>query len=287
VADLLPDRLAAVLAVVYLIFNQGYGGRGDLASEAIRLGRALVELMPDEPEAHGLLALMLLHDARREARFQGDELVLLADQDRSLWNEPQIANGRALLDRAVALHGRGPYVIQAAIASLHTEHPRDWGQIAALYGALVRLTVSPVIELSWAIAIAESQGPQAGLEIIDRLALGGLSLSARNPRRAAAPPRTYLGSSEGTRACAHACPQRRGAPAARATTRGAPDDTLERRGRCRQKHLKRPTPRGRGGSARSTRSPSCAPRSTCGSPRQTMSVTRISCRCRSTGTGQA
>jgi RNA polymerase sigma-70 factor (ECF subfamily) len=107
VADLLPDRLAAVLAAVYLIFNQGYGGRGDLASEAIRLGRALVELMPDEPEAHGLLALMLLHDARREARFQGDELVLLADQDRSLWNEPQIANG--------ALCSIGPWLCTDAV----------------------------------------------------------------------------------------------------------------------------------------------------------------------------
>ena len=105
--DLLPDRLAAVLAVVYLIFNAGYSGRGDLAADAIWLGRALAELMPDEPEVHGLLALMLLHDARREARFADGELVLLADQDRSRWNGAEIAAGRAALDRALALHGRG------------------------------------------------------------------------------------------------------------------------------------------------------------------------------------
>jgi RNA polymerase sigma-70 factor, ECF subfamily len=168
---LLPDRLAAVLAVVYLIFNEGYGGRGDLANEAIRLGRALVELMPDEPEAHGLLALMLLHDSRREARFQDDDLVLLAEQDRTLWNAAEIGEGRRLLSRALALHGHGPYVVQAAIASLHADEPPDWPQIAALYGELARLTASPVVELNRAIAIAEAQGPEAGLDIIDRLAL--------------------------------------------------------------------------------------------------------------------
>jgi RNA polymerase sigma-70 factor (ECF subfamily) len=168
---LLPDRLVAVLAVVYLIFNQGYGGRGDLAAEAIRLGRALAELMPDEPEVHGLLAMMLLLDARREARFRGGDMVLLADQDRSLWDTAQIADGRAVLGRALALHGRGPYVVQAAIASLHADEPRDWPQIAALYGELSRLTDSPVVELSRAVAVAEVQGPQAGLDIVDRLAL--------------------------------------------------------------------------------------------------------------------
>ena len=168
---LLPDRLAAVLAVVYLIFNEGYGGRGELVSEALRLGRALAELMPDEPEVHGLLALMLLHDARREARFRGGDLVLLADQDPSLWDTAQIADGRAALDRALALHGRGPYVVQAAIASLHAEEPRDWTQIAALYGELALLTDSPVVELSRAVAVAEEQGPEAGLDIVDRLAL--------------------------------------------------------------------------------------------------------------------
>jgi RNA polymerase sigma-70 factor (ECF subfamily) len=168
---LLPDRLAAVLAVVYLIFNEGYGGRGELAGEALRLGRALAELMPDEPEVHGLLAMMLLLEARRHARFRGDDLVLLADQDRSLWDTAQIAEGRAVLDRALALRGRGPYVVQAAIASLHADEPRDWPQIAALYGELSRLTDSPVVELSRAVAVAEAEGPEAGLQIVDGLAL--------------------------------------------------------------------------------------------------------------------
>jgi RNA polymerase sigma-70 factor (ECF subfamily) len=168
---LLPDRLVAVLAVVYLIFNEGYGGRSELAAEALRLGRALAELMPDEPEVHGLLAMMLLHDARRGARFRGGDLVLLADQDRSLWDTAQIAHGRAVLDRALTLHGRGPYVVQAAIASLHADEPRDWPQIAALYGELARLTDSAVVELNRAVAVAEEQGPEAGLDIVDRLAL--------------------------------------------------------------------------------------------------------------------
>ena len=168
---LLPDRLGAVLAVVYLIFNEGYGGRGELAAEAIRLGRALAELMPDEPEVHGLLAMMLLHDARRKARFRDGELVLLADQDRSLWDRAQIEAGREALDRSLALHGRGPYVIQAAIASLHADERPDWPQIAALYGELSRLTDSPVVDLNRAVAVAEEQGPQAGLDIVDRLGL--------------------------------------------------------------------------------------------------------------------
>jgi len=168
---LLPERLAAVLAVVYLIFNEGYSGHPELADEALRLGRALAELMPDEPEVHGLLALMTLHDARREARFRGVELVLLADQDSSLWNQAQITAGRASLDRALALHGRGPYVVQAAIASLHADEPRDWRQIAALYGELKRLTGSPVVELNRAVAVAETDGPQAALEIVDGLEL--------------------------------------------------------------------------------------------------------------------
>ncbi|HEY3764919.1 MAG TPA: DUF6596 domain-containing protein [Gaiellales bacterium] len=169
--DLLPDRLTAALAVVYLIFNEGYGGRGDLAAEAIRLGRALAELMPDEPEVHGLLALMLLHDARRAARFRDGELVLLTDQDTALWDAAEIAQGRATLDRALALHGRGPYVVQAAIAALHADQPRDWDEIAALYAELSRLTESPVVELGRAVAVAESDGPQAALEIADRLEL--------------------------------------------------------------------------------------------------------------------
>jgi RNA polymerase sigma-70 factor (ECF subfamily) len=168
---LMPDRLAAVLAVVYLIFNEGYGGRGDMASEAIRLGRSLAELMPDEPEVHGLLALMLLHDARRDARFADGELVLLADQDRSRWDAEKTAAGRHTLDRAIALHGRGPYVLQAAIASLHADEPRDWPQIAALYGELARMTGSPVVELNRAVAVAEAEGPEVGLALVDRLEL--------------------------------------------------------------------------------------------------------------------
>jgi RNA polymerase sigma-70 factor, ECF subfamily len=172
-AHLLPERLGAVLAVVYLIFNEGYGGRGELADEAIRLGRALGELMPDEPEVHALLALMLLHDARRNARLRGGELVLLDEQDRDEWDAAQIIGGRASLDRALALHGRGAYVVQAAIASLHADEPRDWTQIAALYGELVRLTRSPVVELNRAVAVGEAEGPAAALAIVDRLQLDG------------------------------------------------------------------------------------------------------------------
>jgi RNA polymerase sigma-70 factor, ECF subfamily len=172
-AHLLPDRLAAVLAAVYLIFNEGYGGRGDLAAEAIRLARALAELMPDEPEAHSLLALMLLNDARREARFADGDVVLLADQDRSLWDAGQIAEGRATLDRALALGGRGPYVIQAALASLHTEETPDWPQIAGLYAELARVTGSEVVELNQAVAIAEAGDVDGALRIVDRLDLDG------------------------------------------------------------------------------------------------------------------
>jgi RNA polymerase sigma-70 factor, ECF subfamily len=168
---LLPDRLTAVLAVVYLIFNQGYVGRGELAGEALRLGRSLAELMPDEPEVHGLLAMMRLLEARRAARFRDGELVLLDDQDRSLWDPAQLAAGRASLDRALALRGRGPYVVQAAIASLHADEPRDWAEIAALYAELARLTDSPVVQLSRAVAVAEAQGPAAGLAIVDAVAL--------------------------------------------------------------------------------------------------------------------
>jgi RNA polymerase sigma-70 factor (ECF subfamily) len=170
---LLPDRLAAVLAVVYLIFNEGYGGRVDFAAEAIRLGEALAGLMPDEPDVHGLLALMLLNDARREARFDHGELVLLADQDRSRWDDERIARGRELLDRAIALGGRGSYVIQAALASLHIEEPQDWPQIAALYSELLRLTGSPVVAMNRAIAVAEAEGPETGLALVDRLELEG------------------------------------------------------------------------------------------------------------------
>jgi RNA polymerase sigma-70 factor (ECF subfamily) len=170
-AHLLPDRLAAVLAVVYLIFNEGYGGRGDLAAEAIRLGRAVAELIPDEPETHGLLALMLINDARRGARFADGTVVLLRDQDRSLWDVDQIEAGRAALDRAVALGGRGPYVLQAAIAALHVDEPPDWPQIAALYGELARRTGSPVVELNQAAALAEAGDVEAALAVAERLDL--------------------------------------------------------------------------------------------------------------------
>jgi RNA polymerase sigma-70 factor (ECF subfamily) len=169
--DVLADRLAAVLAVVYLIFNEGYRGRLDLAAEAIRLGQALAELMPDEPEVHGLLALMLLHHARRAARFRDGELVLLNDQESALWDEGMIDAGRTALGRAMGLRGRGQYVLQAAIASLHTTEPRDWPRIAALYAELARLTRSPVVELSRAVAVAEAQDPEAGLRIVEALDL--------------------------------------------------------------------------------------------------------------------
>jgi RNA polymerase sigma-70 factor (ECF subfamily) len=168
---LLPDRLAAVLAVVYLIFNEGYGGRADLAAEAIRLGRMVATLMPDEPEAHALVALMLLHDARRDARFSDGELILLEDQDRALWHHGQIADGRAALDQALALHGHGPYVLQAAIAALQADDPIDWAEVGALYGELARVTGSPVVELNRAVAIAAVDGPEAALAIVDDLPL--------------------------------------------------------------------------------------------------------------------
>ena len=169
---LLPERLDAVLAVIYLIFNEGWGeGRIDLSAEAVRLGRSLVELMPDEAEAHALLALMLLGHARSAARFQGGELVLLDDQDRSLWDQEQIEDGRALLERALALHGGGPYVIQAAIADLHLQEPRDWEQIALLYRRLEQITSSPVVAMNRAIAVAELEGPEAGLALLEGLEL--------------------------------------------------------------------------------------------------------------------
>jgi RNA polymerase sigma-70 factor (ECF subfamily) len=171
--ELLPDRLAAVLAVVYLIYNEAYGGRDELADEAIRLTLALTTLMPDEPEAHGLLALELLHDARRSARFADGELVLLEDQDRSLWDTAKIAAGREVLDRAIALRGRGPYVLQAAIASLHLADEPDRPQIVALYDRLAALTRSPVVALNRAVAVAYLEGDARALELVDALPLDG------------------------------------------------------------------------------------------------------------------
>jgi RNA polymerase sigma-70 factor (ECF subfamily) len=160
-----------VLAVLYLIFNEGYGGRGELAAEGIRLARVLTDVMPEEPEPLGLLALMLCHNARRAARFAGDELVLLADQDRALWDTAQLEQGRGALDAAIAQRGRGPYVLQAAIASLQADDPVDWAQVAALYAELARATGSPVVELNRAVAVAQAGDAMEALAIADGLAL--------------------------------------------------------------------------------------------------------------------
>lgn len=173
--NLLPERLDAVLAVIYLIFNEGWGGgRVDLAAEAVRLGRSLLELMPDEAEAHALLALMLVNDARSAARLQGGELILLDNQDRSLWDQHQIEEGREELERALALYGSGAggsYLIQAAIADLHLHEPRNWEEIALLYERLERITSSPVVAMNRAIAVAELEGPLAALSLLDCLEL--------------------------------------------------------------------------------------------------------------------
>lgn len=170
-AHLLPDRLDAVLAVVYLIYNEGYAGRVDLAAEAIHLGGVLAGLMPDQPETHGLMALMMIHHARRRARFAGQDLVLLEDQDRSLWDRDQIAAGRAALDRALALGGRGPYVVQAAIASLLAVERVDWPQVVQLYRRLADLTDSPVVRLNGAVALAQDGYPEVALREVDALDL--------------------------------------------------------------------------------------------------------------------
>jgi RNA polymerase sigma-70 factor (ECF subfamily) len=180
----LPERLDTVLHVIYLVFNEGYLAssgtsltRADLSAEAIRLARLLVELMP-EPEAMGLLALMLLHEARRASRTtSAGDMVLLEDQDRSLWDQQQIAEGVELVERALASHRFGPYTLQAAIAAVHTEastpSSTDWPQIVGLYDVLLRADPSPVIELNRAAAIAMRDGPQAGLALIDAILVRG------------------------------------------------------------------------------------------------------------------
>ena len=173
--ELLPDRLPAVLAVLYLIFNQGYSDParvGDLDAEAIRLGRVLAHLMPDEAEVHGLLALMLLHHARRSARWDRDgALVLLADQDPARWDAGEIATGRHALARAASLRRPGPYQLQAAIAAEHAaSQGADWDRVVELYDGLAMLAPTPVVQLNRSVAVAMASGPAAGLEQVDRLA---------------------------------------------------------------------------------------------------------------------
>ena len=236
VASQLPERLAAVLAVVYLIFNEGYGdanpktrkSRGPgLAAEAIRLGRVLAALLPAEPEVLGLLALMLLHDARREARFDGQDLVLLPDQDRSRWDWRQIAEARDLLDHALldpALRARptarGPYALQAAIASLQAETPLDWPQVAALYGELADRTGSDVVRLNRAVAIAEAGDPVRRPGHRGRPGPARIPVLALDPGRTPPPPRPHRRSQGRLPRGARAGPHRPRTPLPRTPDRG-------------------------------------------------------------------
>jgi RNA polymerase sigma-70 factor (ECF subfamily) len=172
----LPDRLRAVLAVVYLIFNEGHLDRPALCAEAIRLGRVLAALMPDEPEVTGLLALMLLVESRRSARSVDGSLVLLADQDRALWDQDLIAEGQDLVRKCLRRNQPGPYQIQAAINAVHSDAPTDWGQVEALYDQLMAIAPSPVVALNRAVAVAEVDGPSAALALVDALDLDGYHL---------------------------------------------------------------------------------------------------------------
>ncbi len=178
--EVMPQRLGAVLAVLYLIFNEGYDehdGRRSLTAEAIHLGRVLVRLLPQEAEAGGLLALMLLHEARRATRTDGGVLVTLEHQDRSRWDRELISEGVAVLDGALALRRGGPYQVQAAIAACHVTavdaEATDWPQIAVLYAELTRIAPSPVVELNRAVAVAMADGIPAGLVLVDELAASG------------------------------------------------------------------------------------------------------------------
>ncbi len=183
--DLLPERLEAAMAVIYLVFNEGYAAthgealvRADLCAEGIRLGRILCELIPANAEPRGLLALMLLHDARRDARVAADgDIVLLEDQDRGKWNRAQIREGLKLVESALRSGPAGPYAIQAAIAGVHAQAARasdtDWREIEALYAYLIRIQPSPVIELNHAVAVAMANGPERGLELIDSIRARG------------------------------------------------------------------------------------------------------------------
>ncbi|QXJ24042.1 RNA polymerase sigma factor [Actinomadura graeca] len=178
----LPGRLRAVLAVVYLVFNEGYVAssgelvRGELCAEAIRLGRVLAELMPDEPEVWGLLALMLLIEARRGARTRDGEMVLLADQDRGLWDRALIEEGQGIVRRCLRRNLPGPYQIQAAINAVHSDGPTDWRQVLRLYDQLMVVAPGPVVELNRAVAVAEVEGPDAALAVVDALDLGRFHL---------------------------------------------------------------------------------------------------------------
>ena len=261
---LLPERLRSVLAVIYLVFNAGYGPpvRGELCAEAIRLAALLATLMPDEAEVHGLHALLLLQDARRDARVRDGELVLLEQQDRALWDRDEIAQGRLALERGLALRAPGPYQLQAGIAAAHSEDESDWVRISLLYRRLAELAPSPVVDLNRAVAVAMADGPAAGLALADRVeglddyyllhsaradllrrlgrdrrGRGRVRARARaraERRRARLPARTAVSSAWVSRArCARAPPSRRRAPARPASAAPPPRSPKSRFARRR------------------------------------------------------